>query len=69
MDDPLRPLREDLAARLAALEAGGPQADLFQVPGVGSADEVAPSAKADADADDAPGDRSIDPAVAWVGRA
>jgi hypothetical protein len=62
MDDPLRPLREDLAARLAALEAAGPQADLFQVPGDGSADD-------DAQADAAPGDRSFDPSIARVGQA
>ena len=29
MDDPLRALRADLAARLAALDAGPPQRDLF----------------------------------------
>jgi hypothetical protein len=38
MDDPLRPLRAELSARLAALEAAGPQADLFPEPDARSAD-------------------------------
>lgn len=37
MDDPLQPLRAELSARLAGLDAGEPQADLFADPGPAAA--------------------------------
>lgn len=67
MEDPLRPLREELAGRLGALEAAGPQADLFQGPDDGPADATASDQGAEAVA--ATGAGCIDPAVARAGQA
>jgi hypothetical protein len=67
MEDPLRTLRAELGARLAALEAGGPQADLFPGAGRGSADGDAPD-EGDG-AVDATAERPIDPVPARAGRA
>lgn len=67
MEDPLRPLREELAGRLGALEAAGPQADLFQGPDDGLADATASDEGAEVVA--ATGAGCIDPAVARAGRA
>lgn len=49
MDDPLRPLRGELAVRLAALEATGPQPDLFPGAGAAGGDAVASGRAATSD--------------------
>jgi hypothetical protein len=66
MEDPLRPLRGELAARLAALEAAGPQSDLF--PGAGEATVDAAAPVGTATTDDVPEGATVDRSIARVGQ-
>jgi len=67
MEDPLRPLRAELAGRLAALQAAGPQADMFDRLAGGSADGDEPDTGAEAV--DGPGQGAIDRVAVRAGKA